>query len=490
MRRTLVAFLALCMVLSTFITVVLIMPSSSAITQYSEQVINYYPTADAGVRNTPTYNNTNFGTLAELDISETNKWNSYMRWNITAPNQDAWVIGAELWLYHLGCAGSGWGHGVKPYQVTEVWGENYITWNNAPDLDTGNQIGVGISFDATHISGPTWISWADTYILNNAHSQWENSEVAGTGKIGFGFNWSTLNVNQNYYSKEQTGTVYDPYLSITWRWEAPPLVTWTTYCDATADSWVDALWPSSNYGYGDTMQIQDTVAGGHLNRLYIRWNLTDGGYTDGVGVPDGAWILSAKLYLYKNHEFWAETPRTVSIWQPDYGTGTNWAEMAITYGNQPWTNPLELLQPVEATDVGWQTYDAAPLSAAIEADFNATNGFHMAMTMHSTDAAINSYFTKEYTTGAYAPYLEVTWWHPDYAGTEQPEIPAGPIWSAGFMSGVVVTAFWVVGFFGMIASVGLTAMWWREGDERLRAVITGLFMWMLFFGLWWAGLHW
>jgi hypothetical protein len=91
--------------------------------------------ADAQVKfqsRKPAVADTNFGTLSSLTVSNSSKvkLRSYLKFNVTGIT-GATITGAKLRLTVTDASPDGGG----VFRILQDWGEQTITWNNAPALD-------------------------------------------------------------------------------------------------------------------------------------------------------------------------------------------------------------------------------------------------------------------------------------------------------------------------------------------------------------------
>lgn len=156
-----------------------------------------YLTAD--VRVTNQFPNTNFGSDPWVPVSK--YWTGYEHRGFfnhltTSIPSNATIIYAKFKFYVKNYVGT---DTYTLRRVTATWTEGGITWNNQPGVsDTINSLSCGAK------------KWYEVDITN-AFKNWWNATWAD---YGFRMNGTNANRFVDIYSKEFTGTTYDPYIEV------------------------------------------------------------------------------------------------------------------------------------------------------------------------------------------------------------------------------------------------------------------------------------
>ena len=172
---------------------------------WADEIIKYYPTADASVyRENP---NSNYGTeqwLGVLSYAPTVILRTFLEFDLSSGIPRGEIItGANLYLYSDLQQNSPF---IELHKTATGWiesGSGGITWNNQ-----GVQAPMDFAWlSFTHVtSSKTWYSWA---VPASALTQ-------GLVSFGlkFGLEGGTATLSADFPSREMTGTTLDPYLMV------------------------------------------------------------------------------------------------------------------------------------------------------------------------------------------------------------------------------------------------------------------------------------
>ncbi|WP_245610465.1 CBM96 family carbohydrate-binding protein [Thermococcus celericrescens] len=163
----------------------------------------------------------------------------------------------------------------------------------------------------------------------------------------------------------------------------------------TDDAYVNDASPDTNYGTESRLYVGTYYSDGSNYRSYLKFDLS--------GLPEGAVITSARLYVYTYYGAYG-TPVNISVCSVD---DDSWSETSITWNTKP--NPGTLLdKDLVGTDgKHWSVWD---VTSFVQSEFNSDKIVSFVL-MSDAEGDLTeriTYNSKE-TTYSTKPYLEITY---------------------------------------------------------------------------------
>ncbi len=300
----------------------------------------------------------------------------YLRFDLSSLPANAVVQGVKLQaLAYSGYAHGGDGNVYTRFVADDSWGEQTITWNNAPAADTT---------DLGH-----WWLWynhtpSDQLGVNDssALASVVQREYEGDGKLSLRLH--SPGYDTNYRSREYSNAAQRPKLVVGY------LVASTTTLEPSADAWVDSS--PANHGSDQILEISPYSGS---RRVYLRFDLSS--------LPAGAKIVKATLTMtaYTGYAPGGDGNVYTRLVSDD-----SWTENGIDGTNAPSAGTDNL-------GYWWLWYDGTPadktgtfttpeLRDAVQAEFDGDG--KISLRLHSP-GYITSYRSREYSNANQRPQL-------------------------------------------------------------------------------------
>ena len=271
---------------------------------------------------------TNYGDQGYLRVgrllSPSDNCQALLSFDVSQLPGNADILTATLELY--GDTASG---GIRAYAAMESWSESTVTWNNKPGLSTRS--------GAATETGIGWESWDVETLVQ----EW----ITGTlDNHGFLLAQGGTIFYQTDYESREEGGITVPRIVVTYQTAGSPMIL-----PAAADTWVDELMPTTNYGAGTYLR----TSCGAVGEAYILLQF------DTTYLPADISVISATLELYSevNRVQRAEVQVASSGADilPD-AIHAEWEEMTVTWNNKPVAYGDDPPSPYE---IGWMAWDVS-----------------------------------------------------------------------------------------------------------------------------------
>ena len=178
-----------------------------------------------------------------------------------------------------------------------------------------------------------------------------------------------------------------------------PAVASSATVAASADAQVVEGYPTSNYGSSTSLYVQSYASGSYTNeRAWVKFDLS------GVA-SQGAVVASAKLKLY----CWKATGGGMNASAYGHTGSDDWTETGITWNSQPtYGSALDTVTIASGATYAWYSWDVTSfVQNELDSGDNVVSLLVKAATEGSSTALTYAFDSKEYSSGTYAPVLEI-----------------------------------------------------------------------------------
>ena len=359
--------------------------------------------ADAYVRDGTTYQNSNFGTSAELQLKDASvgyNRESFLKFDTSAIAASDAVSSAKLRVYgRYDASGSG-SVAVRPVAST-TWGETTITWATKP--------AAGSALDTKTVTGDG--SAANAWYEFDVTSYVSSERAASRNTVALSMDPTAATPSHFVFVSDEASDTHDPELLV----QHAPAAAPTVY-RASHDAHVrDGTYAGSNFGTATGLEAKGGSALDFTRHTYLKFTVDS---LDAVG--------TATVRLYGSLSGTAASPPLAAFGV----TNTTWTEAGITWNTKPATTGSALdTTTISGTAGQWYEWDVTSyVKAEVAAGRNTvtiaivpatSSGTNPTATFNSDEAAGNrpelavtaaaSTAPTNVVTGAQMGQVTVTW---------------------------------------------------------------------------------